>query len=739
MLNLIILISTAIAVFQTQTSENYKRSPGKTFSAPIATQSVSPELPEQMDTTHAIDAPEIPASKRQRTNPPHTAKAIGELQRTAQPTAVYAVTSYPASNVSKYSGTKSTHTASQSASPRHTKAKNNNFNPNMTDFKLMRNLTTVNQVWQEYKYGINGSPSVESVVTRYGTNWRKSRTEWVYYSKRKKIYGHITQALKKGKSEDEAVNELEAVRVTQGWSLAKLQDNLKSLDVDKETGKLKPAVSIYLLNRNLTTVPQVWQEYKYGIKGNPSVENLDAQYGKSWLKSRVEYIYYYKRDKIYNFIKESAKRGKKEEETVNELERLRIEQGWTLSQLQDNIMALSIDESSGELEAPSEVYLLLRNLTTVPQVWQEYKYGINGNPSIETFVESDGIKWMHSDSERSYYYGRKKIYDFIKTSIKDGFLENDVVTELEKSRLQKEWNLGTLQHNIASLSLDKESRQLKQIKVTYKMMRNLTTVPDVWQEYKNGMNGNPSVESLVQASGIGWLESIGDRHFYYQRRRIYNYINSEHQKGNPENDTVNELETLREANKWSIGELQTHLSAKSLANGSANEFSYRLSQHLTSVPEVWQEYTIGLDGNPSVESLVEEHGLSWLRSKSDKAAFYRRRRIYDYINNRIESGQSEEAAVNELEEMRRNNNWSLYQIQEHFKEQPGGKFQQGPSPLKTEDRIEPPLETPDVGWSSIQPLDYENEALFDNLDDTELRLEPALEGDDVSLFPDLSF
>ena len=129
--------------------------------------------------------------------------------------------------------------------------------------------------------------------------------------------------------------------------------------------QLKHSVPKYLLLRNLTTVHEVWQEYKYGLYGNPSVESLVKKYARTWLDTAVDTNYYYRRKKIYDYINSAINNGKHEKKVLNQLEKLRNEQGWKLTTLQENIRHLSPDglylrseENSGQSSVETDLMIM---------------------------------------------------------------------------------------------------------------------------------------------------------------------------------------------------------------------------------------------------------------------------------------------------------------------------------------------------------------------------------------------
>ena len=50
--------------------------------------------------------------------------------------------------------------------------------------------------------------------------------------------------------------------------------------------------------------------------------------------------------------------------------------------------------------------------------------------------------------EQTYYYQRKKIYDYINIAIAKGLSEDEAVSELEDRRLSNNWTLNMLQRRM---------------------------------------------------------------------------------------------------------------------------------------------------------------------------------------------------------------------------------------------------------------------------------------------------
>ena len=579
------------------------------------------------------------------------------------------------------SSTISTTVSRKSLAPRRSQAakmaKTRKDGPTLTSIALKRDLNTVYDVWQEYKYGLNGNPSVASLVEKYGIRWLNSPADSALYYKRKRIYDHVINATRDGLSEQNVVNELEALRVSKKWTLGVLQICVPKLTRNVENELISLDESAYRLWRNLTTVAEVWQEYKHGLNGNPSVESIVNQYSARWLACQGDESLYYNRKKIYDYIINAVKNHKSEQNAINDLDNLRIEQGYSLDNLQLNIPPLSSD---GQMTGTVPNYKLRRKLQTVPEVWKEYKFGLDGNPSVESLVADYGTRWLKSTAEQTQFYSRKKIYESIKNSIENGISEEAAVEELEQFRRMNNFTVVQLQASMVKSAANSMDQNVPQ----YNMLRNITTVNELWGEYKYGLYGHSSIESLLNRYGTSWRNNR-DKDYYISRNKAYDFIKKAIAGGKSEIDVVNALEELRVAQKWGLKTLQINISSLSFDESTGKLIAakpvYVLRRKLTTVYEAWQEYKYGLDGNPSVESLVKKYRAKWIKSKSDESLFYQRRRIYDYILNQMTNGKAEANAVKELEDYRAYNGWTLFVLSTNLKALGKGNEQQQQMPL----------------------------------------------------------
>lgn len=94
-----------------------------------------------------------------------------------------------------------------------------------------RTVATVEEVWKEYKEGINDQPAIEELDATWGSRWRPEPRGRTWYSRRKVIWDKIKDHMADGMEEDEAVREVEKLR--DGGTINKLIRMLQDERKDK--------------------------------------------------------------------------------------------------------------------------------------------------------------------------------------------------------------------------------------------------------------------------------------------------------------------------------------------------------------------------------------------------------------------------------------------------------------------------------------------------------------------------
>ncbi|KAI0377317.1 transcriptional activator of glycolytic enzymes-domain-containing protein [Hypomontagnella monticulosa] len=99
---------------------------------------------------------------------------------------------------------------------------------------------TVEEVWKEYREGMDGQPAIEELDATWGSRWRPEPRGRTWYSRRKVIWDKIKEYMAEGLDEDDAVREVEKLRDgnTINKLIRMLQDERKEKGVvdDSMTG-----------------------------------------------------------------------------------------------------------------------------------------------------------------------------------------------------------------------------------------------------------------------------------------------------------------------------------------------------------------------------------------------------------------------------------------------------------------------------------------------------------------------
>jgi len=89
--------------------------------------------------------------------------------------------------------------------------------------------------------------------------------------------------------------------------------------------------------------------------------------------------------------------------------------------------------------------------------------------------------------------------------------------------------------------------------------------------------------------------------------------------------------------------------------------TYQLSRAITTIPDLWREWTVGLGGQLSVEALDERWGSRW-RHGAEFQFYSRRKVIIDEIKRLVAGGREAVDVVDSLEEQRLRSKASLSQV-----------------------------------------------------------------------------
>ena len=88
---------------------------------------------------------------------------------------------------------------------------------------------------------------------------------------------------------------------------------------------------------------------------------------------------------------------------------------------------------------------------------------------------------------------------------------------------------------------------------TYRLLRNLKTVHEVWSEYKT------HVKTIEATQGAAWRREPSERKFFSRRKRIYNAIERLINNGMEENAAVTAMENRKLRENWSLDKIQKNI------------------------------------------------------------------------------------------------------------------------------------------------------------------------------------
>lgn len=137
---------------------------------------------------------------------------------------------------------------------------------------------TVQDVWREWKEGVAGQPAVQELEERWGSRWRPGTNIRVQFCRRKVIWDEVRARIAKGRTEEEAVKELEQLRGH--GTLNRLVDSIKQRQQRAGRGQLLLAPT----QQQLTTQEQQ-QTTQQQTTQQQQRTTLQARRGKSNYRS----------------------------------------------------------------------------------------------------------------------------------------------------------------------------------------------------------------------------------------------------------------------------------------------------------------------------------------------------------------------------------------------------------------------------------------------------------------------
>ncbi|KAF6802512.1 hypothetical protein CMUS01_15336 [Colletotrichum musicola] len=141
------------------------------------------------------------------------------------------------------------------------------------------------------------------------------------------------------------------------------------------------------------TVQEQWAEYRYGLHGQPPVEQLEAKYRAKWRSSAYARSWFTRRKSFWEKIKDMMAKGKTEAEALSAMEK-RAE--GSVPKLIGLLCKERTERSTGKSTGKSTELQRKRKRETGPR----RKQVANGNSDEEGFIANDSHS--EGDSQKSY-------------------------------------------------------------------------------------------------------------------------------------------------------------------------------------------------------------------------------------------------------------------------------------------------------------------------------------------------
>ncbi|KAK9238226.1 transcriptional activator of glycolytic enzymes-domain-containing protein [Lipomyces kononenkoae] len=142
--------------------------------------------------------------------------------------------------------------------------------------------------------------------------------------------------------------------------------------------------------------------------------------------------------------------------------------------------------------------------------------------------------------------------------------QNKAPTQAQQRHIQHQQAADPYMMNVptnGNANVMTNMEQLDMVVPQYRMSREVSTVPDLWEEWDSGLNGGPVVRELEEKYGTRWRQNSAERKFFCLRKVIIDYITRIcGREGISIEESVNRVEEIRKANQFtSLQRLAEHL------------------------------------------------------------------------------------------------------------------------------------------------------------------------------------
>ncbi|KAG0280374.1 hypothetical protein BGZ96_001577 [Linnemannia gamsii] len=190
-----------------------------------------------------------------------------------------------------------------------------------------------------------------------------------------------------------------------------------------------------------------------------------------------------------------------------------------------------------------ETYRLCRETNTVPQVLQEWRYGLNGHDAIQVLNNKFRAKWKSSE-DKFVYETRLGIVKAYIRLVSEGHSDTVAIEFLEQERAGR--SIATLHNQLKKVAPKTESSIYGKDEPEYPKhlihqagrvprpppveetgfplpVRLINSISNVWMEWEVGWKGAPSIRSQIVKHSRVWNNpdfKVYENHFRYRNQLV---------------------------------------------------------------------------------------------------------------------------------------------------------------------------------------------------------------------------
>ncbi|KAG0044087.1 hypothetical protein BGZ83_010669 [Gryganskiella cystojenkinii] len=549
-------------------------------------------------------------------------------------------------------------------------------------YRLNPTVQTVMDVLQEWRYGFQGGPAIQDLNSDYDNQWRDPLDSVMYQQRLKIVQEFIRLATGAQYSNESAIQYL-----------VDLQGSSRSIDTLSE--HIKNARPTTATTSTTSSSPKKRPSSKTSTESSPNVEPAKSNHDSTGLDNTVG-----RTQERRHSATPSVIASKPAPPAPPAADALAITP-WA----QPIDPALQFDAREFELVDPKKRpkkldpesvthYSLNPKAHTVPEVLQEWRYGLQDGPAIQDLYAKYGNKWRDPADISEFNRRSLVVNEYVRLVTQVHYSDLEAIQHLE--RMRNGYALSSLCTQIREARLRPDSPPksslkprnysvpvpftplagdvpIKTIELTsdprYHLSSEVKTVRDTLQEWQRGFQRGPAIKDLNEQFGGVWKDPA-DATQYSIRFRIVQEYDRLVELGRTHDQAIQELEELRgegslrslydtirdpsRKTKLIASEFLTHpsrVAEDSLIVDWSKMPEYYLNDSVKSVVEVLLEWRHGFKDGPAIQDLDRLYGIHW-RKPEDTFKYRARLEVVQQFVRLVDQGLREKRAIKDLEERR---------------------------------------------------------------------------------------